>query len=106
MRRTGQTFLEYTLLFGILVAVLVAMSPLIRRGAQSMVKVVADQVGNQLEAEQRGGEAGHLISSNTLQAFSRETIKGDRIYSPSYVYDDTTRTSTNVLLNQGFTPRR
>ncbi len=49
----GQTILEYTLIAGIITAVLYYMGTGIKRGVQSMVKVAADQVGNQQEADQR-----------------------------------------------------
>ena len=43
--RKGQSILEYTIVLGVIVIVMSAMGPMIKRGTQSLIKVVADQVG-------------------------------------------------------------
>jgi len=59
-KKIGQTFVEYSLLLGIVVVFLLTMTPLIKRTAQGMVRAVADQLGNQADADQGGGTAGQL----------------------------------------------
>jgi len=58
----AQTFIEYVLLFGVVTGLLIAMSPMIRRFSQAMIKVTADQIGNQRLSDQKGGESGYLIN--------------------------------------------
>jgi len=45
--RHGQTILEYTIIIGIVTMMLFYMGTGIKRSLQSLVKVTADQVGNQ-----------------------------------------------------------
>ena len=61
--RKGQSILEYTIVLGVIVIVMSAMGPMIKRGTQSLIKVVADQVGAQQNAEQKFDESGHLEAS-------------------------------------------
>ena len=44
--------MEYTIIVGIVAVVLSYMGTGIKRGVQSLVKVTADQVGNQQNADQ------------------------------------------------------
>ena len=48
----GQTILEYTIIVGIVTVVLYYMGTGIKRGVQSLVKVTADQMGNQQNSDQ------------------------------------------------------
>jgi hypothetical protein len=73
------------MLISIIVMILISFTPLLRRAEQGMIKVVADQVGNQQEAEQLGGKKGYLINQltlqKTLQLKRKREITGDTIYS-------------------------
>ena len=105
-RAPGQTFIEYTLLIGILITILVAMTPMLRRGVQAMVKVAADQVGNQHNADQIGGRYGHLINSVASVGVQQDISARERIGVTGKVYDqDQTFIHSNTFLNQGFTVR-
>ncbi len=100
----GQTFVEYTLLFGVLIALLIAMTPFVKRGIQSMVKVVSDQVGNQTQSDQAGGKSGQLDNSYTITRMdSEKNIKEqDGVIIYNFIKEEVTRESI-MSLNQGFT---
>ena len=102
-RENAQTFLEYSLLIGIVVAVLMAMAPMLRRSTQAMIKVVSDQVGDQVNSEQEGGDQGHLDSANTITRVDRQISTIDRLGTRRIDYDkDSTFTDSSVIVNQGF----
>ncbi len=102
-KKSAQTFLEYAMLVSTVVAVLVSFTPLLRRGAQGMIKVVADQIGNQTDAEQPGGLDGQLDEQTT--DVTSVTVKRTRenLGEVSYIYDGTnSRTITATSTNLGF----
>lgn len=102
----GQNIVEYTLLFGIIIAAIVAMSPMIKRTSQAMVKLVADQVGEQKNAEQIGGDTGWLKSSVTATEVSkRERLQeaGGNIIKTTL--EDRTLTGVTSASDLGFTER-
>ena len=101
---TGQIFLEYVIVVGSIVLVLFAMSTLIKRGTQGMIKVVADQIGNQAEADQ-DFDKGYLESSYTLSRTNSTKRKTEFAGNTTYTFRATTVTSTNVLINMGFTEK-
>ncbi len=105
-RRCGQTFIEYTLMIGILVTVLLAMTPMIRRGIQGMVRVMSDQVGSQENSEQIGGRSGHMINSTTYTETRANMHRGEQTGVVSVSYDpEQSLTYSKTYLNQGFVER-
>ncbi|MCK5580877.1 MAG: hypothetical protein KAJ18_06350 [Candidatus Omnitrophica bacterium] len=104
-KRQAQTFLEYTLLIGVLTGVIVAMTPLLRRGTQAMVKLVADQLGTQQGAEQLGGTRGHLVESVAKREADRVKRRSDSM--GTVVYDitrDDVYMEKETTTNLGFSP--
>ena len=103
----AQTFVEYTLLFGVIVAIFIALTPLIRRSSQAMIKLVADQVSLQENAEQMGGDTGKLVNSEILTSQRREknTKEFAGIMNYTFVQDDLEVHSDSVS-NLGFTQKR
>ena len=104
----GQVFLEYTMILGVIVLIVFAMNPMIKRGIQGMIKVVADQVGIQGNSDQRFDESGHLERSSILtHAYINGTrdeyvgIDGRSIIN--YISDDVISTNTTMRSNLGFT---
>ena len=98
----AQTFLEYVLMITVITAIMIAMSTTLRRSVQGMVKVVADQVGFQQNAEQKG-ESGYLKHMNTLVRRDQITTVKDRLGNVTYFYDkDQTESQTFVLTNLGY----
>lgn len=113
--RRGQSILEYTIIVSILVVVLYYMSTGIKRGVQSLVKVTADQVGSQQNADQDFNDVsgGYLVQSNTVEQDSRNKLRTEGGYInnvtlvPAYVtytgYNDSAFSMSNTLTNGGFT---
>lgn len=110
--RGGQTILEYSIVFAIIVAVLTAMGPLIKRITQGMVKLVSDEVGVQANSELRynadlgiAAEPGHLIDSRTMaqvdHAETTQELYG--IKARGYAYNDFIQ--TNSYSDLGFSER-
>lgn len=97
--------MEYISLVGIVVIVLISMNVFIRRGIQGMVKVVADQVGNQQDADQKFDDTGHLIGSNTWT--SSASIKEERQEYDimNYIFNDRVISTSTQVANLGFTQR-
>ncbi len=100
----GQVLVEYSLIIGVVAMVLMAMNVTIKRGIQGMVKVVADQVGTQINAEQRFDESGHMESSYT--SIRSDTSKTRREFAgvTDYIYDDSIETESTTVSNMGFQP--
>ncbi len=98
----GQTLVEYTLVVGIVLIVLFSMNTLIQRGSQRMIKLVADQIGNQEDSEQDFDSGGHLIStySSSRVMVDKNTKENEGI--TTYLFNDTTHTESNSLINMGF----
>jgi hypothetical protein len=114
--RRGQTIIEYTMIIGIVVVVLTYMGTGIKRGVQSLVKVTADQVGIQNNADQDYNDAqqGYMIASNTSmqennsKGISETGYISNVTQAPVYVeneyFSESSNTSTNTITNGGFTP--
>lgn len=104
--RKGQTILEYTIVLGVIVIIMSAMGPMLKRGTQSLIKVVADQVGVQQNAEQKFDERGHLDASyaSTRGSMDKQTL--DSIGVTTYIFNDLTTTQSNALMNLGYTEER
>lgn len=101
--RKGQSILEYTIVVGVIVLVMFAMGPMLKRGIQSLIKVVADQVGIQQNAEQKFDETGHLESSYVATRSSMDKQTQDLAGDITYFLNDETVTTSNALVNLGFT---
>lgn len=98
---SAQTFVEYAVLLGVVVTVMLAMAPMLKRGTQGLVKTVADQIGNQSAADQ-GADKGYLQSMETDSA--TQQIKGRTEYKGTLTTDITeqVRTRTHQISNLGF----
>lgn len=101
-RNKGQSLMEYTIVLGIIVAVMVAMGPLIQSGSQGMIKIVADQIGNQQAADQLFGDSGYLEESMTNTLVDMQTTQTQTLSNVYYLYDDVTQTMTNSTSDLGF----
>ena len=111
--RRGQTLLEYTILIGIITVVLYYMGTSIKRGVQSLVKVTADQVGNQQNADQdfNDNQQGYMQASNSATQESRNKqiteigyipASGNAVYVTNISVNESTDTMTNTITNGGF----
>jgi Flp pilus assembly pilin Flp len=110
----GQTILEYTIIVGIVAVVLYYMATGIKRGVQSLVKITADQVGPQQNADQDfSGLQGFVQTSNTSTQQSKNTqlaeigyipSSGNAIYVANKAYQESSYTAVNSITNGGFIP--
>ena len=101
--KQAQIFLEYTVICGVVVLVLISMNTMIKRGIQGMVKSVADQIGNQANAEQKFDESGHLESQYTSTRASMDKTTRELMGNTKYIYNDVVTADTTTLTNLGFT---
>jgi len=114
--RCGQTILEYTMLIGIITVVLFYMGTGIKRGVQSLVKVTADQMGNQQNSDQDFNDTmtGYMEGSNaaTEEVNNKEAVEtgwrnettGAPYYVSSTLVNEYSETVTNTTTNGGFAP--
>ena len=114
----AQVLLEYIIIIGIVTIVLFAMFHAAKRGIQSVIKVAADQVGNQQAAEQLSGVplgnsvnpnlsavSGYLVEMNSAtQANNRKQTK-ENAGDFAYIYDESVFMATNSVTNLGFSNR-
>lgn len=121
--RTGQSILEYIILIGIITISLYYMGPAIKRGTQSLVKVAADQIGNQAASDQEikrtvDGE-GHVVlpddgedDSFLAKAYSTSDVTGRRLekfrnsvgeQSQDIEIEETVKSYSNSTTDMGFT---
>jgi hypothetical protein len=114
LARRGQSILEYTIIISIIVVVLFYMGTGIKRGVQSMVKVAADQIGSQQNADQDFSDVsqGYLEGTNTVTQEDRNKSvteigyipkTGPAVYLTNTGYNESTETMSNTLTNGGFT---
>jgi hypothetical protein len=112
--RRGQSILEYTIIVGIVTVVLYYMGTSIKRGVQSLVKVTADQVGNQQNSDQDFNDVqqGYMEGSNSVTQESKKKqvtesgympASGNAVYVTNTVFNESSYTMTNTITNGGFT---
>lgn len=104
--RKGQTILEYTIVLGVIVTIMFAMGPMLKRGLQSLIKVVADQVGVQENADQRFDETGHLEQSYATARGAMDKQTQDFVGTTTYTFNDLTEARSSALINLGYTEER
>ena len=112
--RRGQSILEYAIIIGIVTVVLYFIGTGIRRGVQSLVKVAADQVGNQQSSDQDFNDTkqGYMQASNsvTQEAKNKQVtaigyipVSGNAVYVTNISVNESADTQTNTITNGGFT---
>lgn len=102
--KKAQTFLEYALVISVVTAIMMAMSVLVRRSVQGMVKVVSDQIGFQQNADQNSRSGGYMVEMNVLSKRERAVSVRDRLGNITYTYDrDRVESQIFVLTNAGYT---
>jgi hypothetical protein len=101
--KQAQSVLEYTIIMGIITIVIFSMSILIKRSVQGMVKIVADQVGNQENSEQKFDKDGHLENSITFIQASYDSNLIELNRSHFKVYQDRVKITTKTYSNAGLT---
>jgi D-alanine-D-alanine ligase-like ATP-grasp enzyme len=115
LARRGQSILEYTIMVGIVTVVLFYMGTSVKRGVQSLVKITADQVGIQQNADQdfNDTQQGYMVASNSITNDSQNKqvteigyipASGNAVYLTNTSYNDSYDVMTNTSTNAGFTP--
>lgn len=103
------------MLIGILTVVLFYMGTGMKRGVQSLVKVTADQVGNQQNSDQDfdNPQQGYMVSSlSNVQEYDQRQVTetgyipktGNAVYVTNEGYNEATYSSSNTVTNAGFIP--
>ena len=90
----AQTIMEYAIILGFVAVALSAMQVYIRRGIQAGIKVAADELGNQQDAEKI--DPGKSITGNSeinTRATSNQTIEVFEGGSQTVDIDKTTTAS-------------
>ncbi len=120
MTRRGQTILEYMLLIGFVVLAIFYMGPALKRGLQSLIKVTADQIGNQADADQTvkrridpatgkvtipedGLDDAFLVESHSGLKTRGSKLVNERIYETQVEEKEETKSFTNSVTDMGFT---
>jgi sulfur relay (sulfurtransferase) DsrC/TusE family protein len=117
LTRRGQSIIEYTIVIGIVTVALYYMGTGIKRGVQMLVKVTADQVGNQENSDQdfNDDQQGYMENSTSLMQETNNKMvqetgyinaSGTSLYLSNTAYNDSTYTSANTITNGGFTPNQ
>lgn len=101
--RTAQSFVEYTMVVTAVLLVVIAMSTMLKRGTQGLIMVVADQMGNQINADQKFGDQGYLVNSYTSVRATIDRTTFETVDRIGYQFGDEVFSSTNSFTNLGFT---
>jgi len=106
LARRGQTIVEYTIIIGIVAVVLSYMGTGIKRSMQSLVKVTADQVGNQQNADQDFNDTaqGYMIATTTQMQQNKAKQHTDVYYVTNSSFNESSSVETKTMTNGGFTP--
>jgi hypothetical protein len=100
----AQSILEYTIVIGAIVLIMFAMSAMIKRGTQGMIKVVADQLGNQQNSDQPFETGGaHLENSYASTRAITDKTRSEFLGDIDYIYQDSVFTRENTTISLGFT---
>ncbi len=100
--RQAQSLQEYVMVVMVMVMAVMALMPMLRRGAQSMIKSGADVIGEQKSAEQ-DFDSSYLKGSTTISKVSGgvSTTAGNEATQQSI--DETTNTDARSTLYLGST---
>ena len=102
----AQSLLEYLMILGVVTAVLVAFGPLFKRGIQAVLRLTADQLQTQANAEQKvTPTSGYLIDQFSLSDVDNNKIKVEYLGDTSYNFDDQEAVHSNSQANLGFTKK-
>lgn len=102
----AQSLLEYVIVMGLVTVVFFAIAPLFRRGINAVIKLTADQMATQHNAEQKPSvTTGYLVNNYSATRSTTDKVVTQRPTNMVYTYADTDTTATNSLVNLGFTNR-
>ncbi|MBZ0165295.1 MAG: hypothetical protein K8I00_00710, partial [Candidatus Omnitrophica bacterium] len=102
-KQKAQSMIEYTTIMITIIAIVAAMSTIIRRGSQGWIKLVADQIGVQNLADQKFNDIrqSQLDSSYSLVRSDTQKRTLEVAGVINYIFDDVIQTDGNQVLNMG-----
>ncbi|MFC1510575.1 hypothetical protein ACFL49_02835 [Candidatus Omnitrophota bacterium] len=102
-QRKAQTFLEYVIILTIVTSALYAVTPQMKRGIQSMIKVAADLIGTQEDAEQsrETDDDGYMVYSNSQRNAVTSKARTENAGAITYTFNDTISVATGSSVNLG-----
>ena len=104
MNRSSQSILEYAILVVLITIALMAMSLYFRRGIQSVIKIAADEAGNQKEAEDidplKGIKASSIITRHIETAQRKRVLEGGSQISDLNMVATSSGSSTSVSVQE------
>ncbi len=103
-KKAAQIMVEYVLVLGLVIVMLITMLPVLNRMSQSMIKVVADQVGNQANGDQEFGESGRLVHQYDTTRTNTNKFLEHQADVITHRYDDTISRESESLMNLGTIP--
>ena len=92
------------LLITLVTGAVVAIGPIFRRFTQGMIRLVADQVGNQQGSDQQDVKAGFLINSYTTSKMISQGVREDFLGNTTYYPYSISMTDLNQYSNLGYSP--
>lgn len=103
---TAQSVLEYTIVLGLVAIIFVAIAPLFKRGVQSVVRLTADQIQGQANADQNpNSPGGYLVGQYSASQALSNTSTEELFGVTRYTRGDSEVSTTNSTVNLGFTNR-
>jgi len=83
-QKKAQNVIEYIMLLTLVTAVVMAMGPICKRFTQGMIRLVADQVGNQKAADQQNMDDGFLSNAFTATRMTSQGVREDLLGNTTY----------------------
>ena len=100
MKNKSQSILEYAIVLGVVIVALSAMSLYFRRGIQSVIKVAADEVGNQSDSEEidplKGVKTSSAIIRQSNATQRNRVFQNDSRINDINMVSNASGTSTSV----------
>lgn len=101
-QQSAQSVLEYTIIMGIISLVIITMSTMIKRFAQGTVKMVSDQIGNQVNSDQVfDKKRGYMNRSYSVSQSNMDSLLVEEKGERKKFYNDVTKTKTNTFSDLG-----
>ena len=99
--RKGQTILEYTVIFIIILGVLIAMKDYIKRGVQGRWKSATDSFGDQYDPQHVDSFINYSTQVNSISI--AQVTNGDNNFGEQGQWTNRLDTSNSVETKTGFT---
>jgi hypothetical protein len=100
MKRNAQSILEYAIILSVIILAFSAMSLYFRRGIQSVIRVAADEAGNQQEAEDidplKGTKEASAINKRSQMNQRTRALMGNERINEFNILSEVTGNSVSV----------